>query len=110
MDARSREERDKVDKTNANMTIASTEQQKLAPKILDEKVLTKEELDSCYNTFGKILRTHMEGCDSITSTEVLKLLEDAIDMTKPKQKTREACMAQEKDPILPSSVLPTVDI
>eukprot|EP00973_Karenia_brevis_P063032 8762417-Karenia_brevis.AAC.1 len=64
------------------MTIASTTQQKLAGQLLDEQVLTRDELSDMFSVFENLLKTNMKGRETITSVEVKAILEDAIDAVK----------------------------
>ena len=74
-----------IEKTNEKMTIASTEQQKLAATLLDEQILTKDELAKAIEMFQGLLKQTMRDRETITSIEVKSLLEDAIDSTKSKR-------------------------
>eukprot|EP00973_Karenia_brevis_P087699 12162806-Karenia_brevis.AAC.1 len=64
------------------MTIAGTVQQRLALQLLDEQVLTKEDLSNMLGVFQDMLKDNMKDKTPITSVEVKTLLEDAIDLIK----------------------------
>eukprot|EP00973_Karenia_brevis_P021163 2909594-Karenia_brevis.AAC.1 len=58
-----------VDHFNEKMTIASTVQQRFAGQLLDEQVLTREELSDMFSLFQDILKANMKDKGTITSVE-----------------------------------------
>ena len=58
----------------------------LAEQILDEQELTKEEVGKVFELFQASLIGYMTDRESVTSTDMRKLLEDAIDRIKRKHR------------------------
>ena len=82
IDARSRAEAEAYDKTSTRLATASTGQQKLAAKLLEEQELSMEELSRCFDIFKEQLKTYSKGRGTVSSTEIKAVLEDAIDSVK----------------------------
>eukprot|EP00973_Karenia_brevis_P019406 2661325-Karenia_brevis.AAC.1 len=79
------------------MTIASTVQQRLAGQLLDEQVITKEELFDMSSLFQDMLKANMKDEGTITSVEIRALLEDAIDVIKVKPSKKRVSFGKEEN-------------
>ena len=72
----------RVNKTCAKTQLASTEQQELAERLLEEQELTQDEISRVFDVFRQLVVDYAKNLDKIRSTEMKKLLEDAIDQVK----------------------------
>eukprot|EP00973_Karenia_brevis_P048886 6781508-Karenia_brevis.AAC.1 len=78
------------------MTIAGTAQQRLESQLLDEQVLTKEELSSMFGLFQDMHKDNMKDKTTIISVEGKALLEDAIDVIKDKPSKKKVSFGKEE--------------
>ena len=65
--------------TSNKLTIASTDQQKLARNILEERSLDAKAVRTCLSVFNAKLTVYFEEHESISSTQMRLLLDDAFD-------------------------------
>jgi hypothetical protein len=82
IDVRSREEAASSSREINQIRIASTHQQKLTAKILDEHELNLKEVNAMFELFKTDVQTSLKDRATVTSTELVSMLEDAIDASK----------------------------
>ena len=119
IDIRDREKMESFKPTNSKLEVASTEQQKLATKILEERTLDVTQVDLCLKVYTTMLADIMKTEPTITSTKMKLILEDAFDAVRQKTAYMNVCpdLAAESSTAADSGnqptmkkELPTVDI
>ena len=81
IDCRPRAEVMVQDKINEKMLTASSTVQKISGRLLEERSLTKAEVEIFYRLFGTKLQQYMTDRDEATQSRLIDLMQDAIDMT-----------------------------
>ena len=81
IDCRSRAEVMVQDKVTKKMLTASSTVQKIAGRLLEERSLTRAEVEIFYRLFGTKLQQYMTDREEATQSRLIDLLQDAIDMT-----------------------------
>jgi hypothetical protein len=82
IDARDRVQRKKFEETSSKLMIASTDQQQLAERILEERTLSKVEAEKCLQVCAGMLGRHFAQNPTASSTQMRLILGDSFDATK----------------------------
>jgi hypothetical protein len=82
IDARDRAQHKKFEDASSELMIASTDQQQLAEKILEERTLSKAEAEKCLQVYAGMLERHLDQNSTVSSTQMRLMLEDSFDATK----------------------------
>ena len=77
VDARDRADVEKLDIVRNKLPMASTVQQQLASKILDEQELNGEQVVKCFALYRELVQDYVQDHEKITSTTLKALLEDS---------------------------------
>ena len=80
-DARDRDQRKKFENASSELMIASTDQQQLAERILEERILSKVEAEKCLQVYAGMLDRHFAQNPIASSTQMRLILEDSFDAT-----------------------------
>ena len=81
IDCRPRAEVMVQDRVNEKMLTASSTVQKISGRLLEERSLTKTEVEIFYRLFGTKLQQYMTDREEATQSRLIDLMQDAIDMT-----------------------------
>jgi hypothetical protein len=82
IDARDRAQHKKFEDASSKLMIASTDQQQLAEKILEERTLSKVEAEKCLQVYAGMLGRNFDQNSTVSSTQMRLMLEDSFDATK----------------------------